>query len=359
MNIHLVNNKFLEDEWLNFPAKIYAKDQRRPLMPVADIAGIFDKTRNSFLVKGDAARWVVYDKNNLLAGRIAAYCNFAGVRGRIGFFESYNDTAVSGLLLKTSIDWLRSRNCADVDGPINIGEKDRYWGMQVSGFETEGLYMENHNPSYYQDLFLAFGFQPFEDINTYHITLDMVPEEKLKFFESYTKKKDLAEYRCFSFEEIDKLSEDIHAIYVAAFATGDRHTHITADEIKNTILEMKPILKEEFLWMAYINNRPMGFMVFLNEPEIPLFSRNRKRKKLKGLVMATVPDVHFSGVHLGLIYSFYKKMKKYDDDYDYYLVGINTKTTGWNSFIRKLGAQICKVHRTFTYKIPTNETSEI
>jgi hypothetical protein len=359
MNIHLVSNEFLEEEWLNFPMKIYGKDPTRPIMPVDDMKRIFDTSRNSFLEKGQAARWIVYDDNNFIAGRIAAYHYFTGGRGRIGFFECYDDLMVSKALLTEAVSWLAQNGCTDIDGPVNFGEKDRYWGMQVEGFGTDGLYMENHNPDYYEKHFLDFGFLPYDDINTYYITLDMIPRDKLNFLASFTAKKDLASYRCFAYEEIDQLAEDIHTVYTAAFPSGDRVTHITSREIKEVLMDMKPILKEEFLWMAYIDGRPMGFMVFLNEPELPTFTKGVRKRKLKGLVMATTPDVHYSGVHLGLIYSFYEKMRKHDFEYEYYLVGINTKTTGWNSFIRKMGAELHKIHRTFTYKTNTNETSEI
>ena len=44
-----------------------------------------------------------------------------------------------------------------MDGPINFGERDRWWGLITEGF-TPPLYCMNYNPPYYIALFENYGF---------------------------------------------------------------------------------------------------------------------------------------------------------------------------------------------------------
>jgi hypothetical protein len=43
------------------------------------------------------------------------------------------------------------------DAPINFGENDSFWGLQLEGFEDPSFGM-NYNPRYYKDLFEKAGF---------------------------------------------------------------------------------------------------------------------------------------------------------------------------------------------------------
>ena len=40
-----------------------------------------------------------------------------------------------------------------MDGPINFGERDKWWGLLVEGFDKEPMYGMAFNPPYYASLF--------------------------------------------------------------------------------------------------------------------------------------------------------------------------------------------------------------
>ena len=71
--------------------------------------------------------------NNAYIGRISAFINrkkaFSEKQptGGIGF-ECTNNIEASNLLFDTAKDWLKDRDMEAMDGPINFGERDRYWG---------------------------------------------------------------------------------------------------------------------------------------------------------------------------------------------------------------------------------------
>ena len=68
-----VTNKKLVKEFLKMPVSLY-KDDKNWIRPLDnDIEKIFDPNRNKFFKRGDAIRWVLYDANKKLVGRIAAF----------------------------------------------------------------------------------------------------------------------------------------------------------------------------------------------------------------------------------------------------------------------------------------------
>ncbi len=80
--------------------------------------------------------------------------------GGIGFFDCINSQEAADMLLDVARHWLGQRGMEAMDGPINFGERDKWWGLLVEGF-NEPLWSMNFNPPYYQALFENYGFQPF------------------------------------------------------------------------------------------------------------------------------------------------------------------------------------------------------
>ena len=65
-------------------------------------------------------------------------------------FECIDDKEVAFKLFDTAKEWLASRGMEAMDGPINFGERDSWWGLLTDGFH-EPPYKMNYNPVYYQD----------------------------------------------------------------------------------------------------------------------------------------------------------------------------------------------------------------
>jgi hypothetical protein len=351
MNTLLVDNYILEEEWLNLPLKILAKNPYRPFMPLNDIKNIFDRTKNSFLENGNAARWILYDDYNLCCGRIAAYYHTQTHSGRIGFFECINSYPQAKELFDVAKNWMSSQGCNQITAPVNFGEKDRYWGLLTEGFDTKGLYMDNFNPPFYQTFFETFGFCAHEKIITYKLPLNDIPAERLKLIAEYTAEKYGYSYQFFSWKEKEKFVRDIHSIYTASFQASKRLAYITETDIRYLLEHIRPLLSEQHFLIAYCGMKPVGFLAFLNEPVIQASSYHPLIKSIKGFAIATVPAVHAKGVEAGLCNEFYKVLKSSGNEYEIFLSGINAVTTRMHSFIKKLGGEQYKVHQTFIYKI--------
>src|SRR5215213_1117601 len=132
-----------------------------------DVNFVFDPKKNKAFRHGEVIRWVLKDKHGKLTGRIAAFTNKKyktkgdeGLVGGIGFFDCINDQEAADMLFDVAGHWLRGKGMYAMDGPINFGERDRWWGLVVEGFQPP-LYCMNYNPPYYQNLFETYGFKPF------------------------------------------------------------------------------------------------------------------------------------------------------------------------------------------------------
>ena len=149
----------LEREWLDLPKKIY-KGNRNWVCPLdTDIRKVFDPARNEQFADGEAVRWVVRNRAGEVVGRIAAFYNREKAAleeqptGGCGFFESIDDQQVADLMFDASRMWLASRGMEAMDGPINFGQRDAWWGLLVEGYEFQPLYENPYNPPYYKELF--------------------------------------------------------------------------------------------------------------------------------------------------------------------------------------------------------------
>lgn len=350
MFIHEVKNSYLEQDWLNLPMKIYKSSTSKPIMFIEDVKMVFDTNKNSLLSKGVVSRWIIYDENNFCAGRIAAFFHPDNEHtGRIGFFESIQNENIAFALFDKAKKWLLSFDCKFMEGPENFGEKDRFWGLMTDGYDTQSLYLDNFNLPYYRFFFEQYGFAVKETIYTYCIKLENVPVHRLELAMKRNKQTQCYTYIHYIKKQEDRLALDIHAVYTASFQAGKRISHISVSDIKHLLQQVKPLLNEKHFWLAYADERPAGFLMFLNEPE--KISNIPQPKRVKGFAFATIPELRGRGIEIGLCMNLYQQWIKDNKPYEIFLSGINSVTGKMISFLTKLGAEKYKEHQLFICKI--------
>ena len=166
--MQLVEVKTNQDkkDFLLLPLKIYKGDANwiRPLDN--DINAVFDKEKNKFFRHGECTRWILKSDSGEIIGRVAAFINKKTAKkenqptGGMGFFECIDDKVAAYKLFDCCKDWLQQRGMEAMDGPINFGERDSWWGLIVEGFTPVG-YKINYNPPYYQNFFESYGFKDY------------------------------------------------------------------------------------------------------------------------------------------------------------------------------------------------------
>src|ERR1051326_4500414 len=149
-----------------------------------DVNEVFDPKKNKTFRQGEVIRWILKDEQGNLAGRIAAFTNKKYKNkgddvpvGGIGFFDCINDQRAADMLFDVAKHWLMQKGMEAMDGPINFGERDRWWGLIVKGFEPP-VYCLNYNPPYYKDLFENYGFRNFFNQHCYALKVSERVQEK-------------------------------------------------------------------------------------------------------------------------------------------------------------------------------------
>jgi hypothetical protein len=326
------------DDFLKVPLGIYKNDKHwvRPLDK--DINAVFDKKTNKYFRHGECCRWILKDNKGILIGRVAAFINqktaniFEQPTGGMGFFECINDKNAATLLFDECKKWLSNKGMEAMDGPINFGEKDAWWGLLVDGF-TDPTYRMNYNPTYYRELFEAYGFKTYYEQYCYSLPVHQeVPEnykakaERIMHNPSYRSEH-------IHKNNLEKFTEDFRIIYNKAWGKHAGFKDMEAPQAKAIMKSIKPIMEEELIWFAYFNNEPIGFFIML--PELNQIFKHLNGKlnwwgkmkflwykwrgvcnKMFGLVFGIIPEHQGKGVEGFIIMSaanVIQKQNKYKE----------------------------------------------
>lgn len=325
MQLIEVTNERTATEFLNVPRIIYKNDKNWISHLDQDIEAVFDPQKNKYFLLGELVRWVLKSDKGKLIGRVAAFVHpefsaaFNKPTGGMGFFECINDQETAFKLFDACKAWLMEKGMETMDGPINFGEKDRFWGLLVEGFENQPLYTINYNPPYYQTFFEKYGFRNFYNQSVFYLSAykDLPPILEKKYERLITTQG--YHFDHLHLDNLDKYAEDFMTIYNEAWASTHKFFKpISKEAAIHTFKSMKSIADEELVVFAYHNNRPVGFFVCI--PELNqifkyvngrlnllgklkfLYYRWRgKLNQISGLVFGIVPDYRYKGIDAGMI----------------------------------------------------------
>lgn len=311
MQINPVSDSSTAKQFLQVAWEIYKKDPNwiRPLDK--DINEVFDTNKNKAFRFGEAIRWVLKDDAGKLIGRIAAFTNKKYKNkgdevpvGGIGFFECINDQEAADLLLENAKFWLIQKGMEAMDGPINFGERDRWWGMVTMGF-NEPLYCMNYNPPYYVTLFENYGFKLFYN----QVCFGMHPKSPLKqkMFDRYAAFADDPDFtsKYIRKDQLNKFAEDFTEVYNKAWAGHGGLKQLNKEQVIIMFKKMKPVMDEKIIWFAYHKETPIA--IFINIPDLNQWFKYLHGKfgliqKLKFLwVKKFKPNKKFNGLVFGIV----------------------------------------------------------
>jgi hypothetical protein len=266
-------------QFLELPLSIYNNDPNwiRPLNK--DIEEVFNPDKNKFFKQGECKRWLLENEAGQLIGRIAAFTNKKYKQeqptGGIGFFECINDQAAASFMLDHCREWLRERGMEAMDGPINFGERDRWWGLVVEGY-YEPLYCMNYNPPYYKELLENYGFE----VYFYQECFGMEVQYKFadKFFqrhEEHSANKDLRAQRVLK-NDLVKYAKDFAYVYNKAWASHGEGKTLDERQAIKIFKSMKPVMDEKLNWFAYHKDEPVA--CWINLPDLNQYFKHLNGK---------------------------------------------------------------------------------
>ncbi len=311
-----------------FPSELYRKDRNwcRPLE--VSVEEIFDKKKNKQLVDGQIARWLVKDAQGNCLGRIAAFytadswTHFEQPTGGIGFFDSINDQNVATLLFDTAKEWLLGYQMEAMDGPVNPGMRDAFWGCLVEGFH-DPVFNMNYNYPYYQDLFENYGFKNYFNQYTYQRTFEDTSDLHPVVIRTARRILSNPDYEFKYIEKGNKqFARDFKIIYNKAWSKFAGTKDITDQEALALLKAMEPILDERLIIYGYYLGEPIAFFIMM--PDIGQITRKlngnfnwynklrffwelkimKRVDRVIGRIFGVVPEFQNKGVEGALILFF-------------------------------------------------------
>jgi len=268
MQIIQVNNPSLKKDFLN-AAKILYKNDKSWICPLdVEVENVFDPNKNNFFKHGKCIRWVLKDSSGNLIGRVAAFINekkafnYEQPTGGMGFFECIDDQKAADLLFDTAKAWLIENGMKAMDGPINFGENDTFWGLLVEGFTPPSFGMNYHHP-YYKALFEHYGFKTEYEQLTNHINLTIPFPERFTKIANWVAKKPGYTFEHFDKKNADKYISDLMEIYNDGWKDFENFVPIKKETLQESFKSMEPIMDEHLIQFAYYNGEPASFVVII------------------------------------------------------------------------------------------------
>jgi len=344
MQLMEVTTKELAKEFLLVNVAINKNDPNyiRPLDK--DINEVFDKKKNKAYRFGEATRWILKDDTGKLIGRIAAFVNKKYKNkgddvavGGVGFFDCINDQAAADMLFDVAKHWLIQKGMEAMDGPVNFGERDRWWGLIVKGFEPP-LYCMNYNQPYYQQLFETYGFKNY--FNQICFALNAQDRILQKFFDRHDECAKDPNYSSAYIKksQLEKFAADFAIVYNKAWAGHGGLKQIEERVVLKTFKSMKPVMDERISWFVYYKGEPIG--MWINLPDLNQWFKylhgkfslwhklkflwvkaTRRNSKFVGLVFGIVPEFQGKGVDSYIIIEGAKLIQQMKIEKGEYILG--------------------------------------
>jgi hypothetical protein len=317
MKLIEVTNKQLNKDFILVNVEINKNDPNyiRPLDK--DINEVFDSKKNKTFRHGEAIRWILKDDSEKLIGRIAAFTNKKYKNkgddvpiGGIGFFDCIDDQNAADMLFDVAKHWLMQKGMQAMDGPINFGERDRWWGLLVEGFQPP-VYCLNYNPPYYKQLFETYGFKLFFEQTCFALRVKdrlqqkfydrhAILEQDPNFFARYIQKS-----------QLEKFARDFTIVYNKAWAGHGGLKELSNKIVLKMFKAMKPVMDERICWFTYYKDEPIA--IWINLPDLNQWFKYLDGKfdlwhKLKFLwIKKTKPCRKFTGLVFGIVPEFQGK----------------------------------------------------
>ncbi len=352
--------------FLSIADQIY-KDDPEWIKPLdKDIEAVFDREKNKYFRHGDCIRYNVYQGNKHV-GRFAVFYNkkqkLKLQAGGIGFFECVNDQKVANFIFDTAKDWLLSHGYEAMDGLINFGERDKFWGLLVEGFH-EPLYGMNYNPPYYVDLLENYGFKVYFNQLCYGLKV------KGNFKESWLERsKTLAADPDYTIKNVskrnlEKFARDFTYIYNKAWVTHAGNKTLDEKVAVKMFQTMKPVMDEKISMFVYHKDQPVA--CWINLPDLNqyfkylngklslwhkikflYYKKTLKNNRMVGLVFGVIPEYQGRGIDNFMMIESNKDFVNNTHYEDYEMQWIGDFNPKMINIAKSLGAEVTRKLATY------------
>lgn len=254
-----------------------------------------------------------------------------------------------------------------MDGPINFGERDKWWGCLVEGFNINPNYQQNFGKKYYRELFENYGFKILFKQFTFTRKITSPLSERLYYKTKVAMQNPNYNFKHLKLNKLEKYTDDFRKVYNEAWAKYPGVSKMSSLQAKSIMNQLKPIIDEKIAWFAYDKNEPVGF--FLCIPEMNQIFKHvngklnligkiktfyhlkilKSCKKMVGLVFGIVPAHQGRGLDGALITATRETIQEKLSYNTLELNWIPDFNTNMIKVAEQVGVKIAKTHHTYRY----------
>lgn len=367
LEIRPVASKRDLNTFIKLPWRLYRNEPNWVPPLLFDRKRFFDRERNPFFKHAEVEFFLAW-RGDEPVGRITAHIDrhFNEFQhhdwGLFGFFECENDPEVAVALLSTAEEWLRARGRDRMVGPMNFTTNDEC-GVLIDGYELMPTVLTDWHHPYYPGLLEGAGLTKAMDLymwslavadrGSVHKAIWRVAaevESKYGIKVRNMRKKDME-------AEIGRFLE----VYNAAWERNWGFTPLTEEEIRHYAKDLKPVLDENWAFIAEKDGEPVAaaltlpdynqVLVHLNGRLLPfgwakaLWYR-RKIDRVRVFALGAKPEWQHTGVAAKLYELHYDAAERLPQ---------KSGETGWtletntriNRAMERMGGEIVRTYRVY------------
>ena len=331
------------------------RDDPAAVIPLKSMEALqLDARKHPFYLHAAREAFVCY-RDGQPVGRIAAIKDdlhnehYADRVGFFGFFECCNDQQIANLLIETAANWLATKGCTAMRGPVNPSMKSDF-GVLVEGHSIPPYVMMGHTPLYYDRLlteagfsvaqrFFAFRFQTSEDSEAGDAKWRKIDRTINNIHKRYPKLKfrsvDESNYAA-TLRDINELGNQVRRLNYG-------FVPLTDAELDFMIAQMRRIIRLDMIHAAYWEDQLVGFIV--NIPDLNWALRKtrgswdwlrmiqlgywiRKTPRTRVIALGVHEDFRKKGIAIVLIKALYDCKDEYEQWEFSWVVEDNVQSIG-------------------------------
>ena len=296
-------------QFVKFPMDLYKNNPYYVPSFVKDELNVWNSQENPALQYSEAKQFLAF-KNNKIVGRIAVIINHKeekelGIRKvRFGWIDFIDDKEVSKALINTVIDYAKSHQIDNIEGPMGFTNLDKA-GMLTFGFEKIATMIGIYNYEYYPQHIENLGLVKEKEWVEFEMNFPKVlPPKVEKFSKLIAEKYNLRVLDFQSKEEILPYIKPMFKLLDETYKHLSTYTPISEEQIKTYREKFFPMIAKNYvICVVDEHNELVSFAVTM-----PSYSK--ALQKAKGKLFP------FGWWH-------FMQAQKKNDRANFYLIGIH------------------------------------
>jgi GNAT superfamily N-acetyltransferase len=269
--------------FIKLPWQLYRNERNWVPPLVSERKKFLDRDKNPFFEHAEAEYFIAW-RDGEPVGRIGAHVdrNFNSYQGNewglFGFFEAENDPEVARALLEAAETWLRDRGRDRMVGPMDFTTNDEC-GLLVDGYDRKPLILQGWHHPYYLPLLEGYGLDKAMDLYMWQLRLDEVEEQGGFHPMIQAAAKKVTTEHGVTVRHMNKRDFEAELgrfleVYNAAWERNWGFVPLSENEVRHYAKDLKPILDEQWTWIAERDGEVLGAALTLPDINAALAHMN-------------------------------------------------------------------------------------